>query len=268
MSEIHGAVGSYVVNALDGAELKEFEAHLAVCDTCRREVVEFSETVAQLGSLVESPPPPALRTSVLSAIREVRPLPPEEQVAPRDEGGKTDTLPMVRAEHSATPAAAVDELAVRRQRRGTRLLALAVAATMVVALALGGWVANLRQDRQAQIAQANLETQLFTAPDAKYYTRTMKNGVPVTFVVSRSLDKALLLGNLPSPGADKAYQLWTLTTNGKTTVPAPDNVFDGGRARKAWFGNDVKAADGVAVTVEPRGGSKTPTTDLLVSVPL
>ena len=46
MSEIHGAVGSYVVNALDPDELEEFEAHLAVCPTCSREVVEFGETAA------------------------------------------------------------------------------------------------------------------------------------------------------------------------------------------------------------------------------
>ena len=41
MSEIHGAVGSYVVNALDPDELDEFEAHPAVCPTCSREVHEF-----------------------------------------------------------------------------------------------------------------------------------------------------------------------------------------------------------------------------------
>ena len=41
MSEIHGAVGSYVVNALDPDELEEFEAHLAVCPTCIREVQEL-----------------------------------------------------------------------------------------------------------------------------------------------------------------------------------------------------------------------------------
>ena len=33
MSEVHSAVGSYVVNALDGTELDEFEEHLAVCET-------------------------------------------------------------------------------------------------------------------------------------------------------------------------------------------------------------------------------------------
>ena len=78
MSEIHGAVGSYVVNALDPDELDEFEAHLAVCPTCAREVQEFGETAAELSLLASAtPPPPALRSSILAAISEVRPLPPE-----------------------------------------------------------------------------------------------------------------------------------------------------------------------------------------------
>ena len=81
MSEIHGAVGSYVVNALDPSELDEFEAHLAVCPTCSREVVEFGETAAELSLLATATaPPPELRSSILSAISEVRVLPPLEDV--------------------------------------------------------------------------------------------------------------------------------------------------------------------------------------------
>ena len=67
MSEIHGAVGSYVVNALDPDELEEFEAHLAVCPTCTREVREFCETAAELSLLASAPPPPAaLRCRIFS----------------------------------------------------------------------------------------------------------------------------------------------------------------------------------------------------------
>ena len=58
MSEIHGAVGSYVVHALDPAELDEFEAHLAACPTCSREVVEFCETAAELSLVAPVTPPP------------------------------------------------------------------------------------------------------------------------------------------------------------------------------------------------------------------
>jgi anti-sigma factor RsiW len=77
MSEIHGATGSYVLNALDPSELDEFEAHLAVCPTCSQEVVEFCETAAALSLLATAPPPPALKGSVMAAIAGVRVLPPE-----------------------------------------------------------------------------------------------------------------------------------------------------------------------------------------------
>ena len=58
MSEIHGAVGSYVVNALDAEKLEEFEAHLAVCSTCTREVQEFSEMAAEFIAARATQPPP------------------------------------------------------------------------------------------------------------------------------------------------------------------------------------------------------------------
>lgn len=255
MSEAHAAVGSYVVNALDGQELAEFEQHLAVCETCRHEVLEFSETAAHLGSLVETPPPPALRGSILSAIREVRPLPPEV-----DEPAAEPPAGPRRLRVEARDEAPVDELAVRRQRRANRLLSLAVAAAMVIALALGGWVFNLQQDRQAQVAEANLVTELMAAPDARIYKKTL-NGAPVSFVVSQSLDKALFLGdNVPAPGANKTYQLWTFEA-GKP--PVANNTFGGGEARQTWFDGSVKTAAGFAVSREPEGGSKSPTEPLV-----
>ena len=83
MSEIHGATGSYVLHALDPSEVEEFEAHLAVCPTCSQEVVEFCETAAELSLLatVTAPPPPALKSSVMSAISGVRVLPPDAPAA-------------------------------------------------------------------------------------------------------------------------------------------------------------------------------------------
>ncbi|HEX8509490.1 MAG TPA: anti-sigma factor [Propionibacteriaceae bacterium] len=264
MSEIHAAVGSYVVNALDGPELDEFEQHLAVCETCRHEVVEFSETAAHLGSLVETPPPPALRGSILSAIREVRPLPPEEHETPGEAPAARRML--VEAEPQTTDDPPVDELAVRRQRRATRLLSLAVAASMVLALALGGWVFNLQQDRAAQVASANLVTELMAAPDAKVVKTTLKNGAPVSFVISKSLDKALLLGNnVPPAGADKTYQLWTVEA-GKSAVP--NNTFGGGAKTQAWFAGSVKSAASFAVSLEAAGGSTTQPDQVLGTVPL
>jgi Anti-sigma-K factor rskA, C-terminal/Putative zinc-finger len=252
MSEIHGAVGSYVVNALDPDELEEFEAHLAACPTCSREVQEFAETAAELSLLASAPPPPpALRSSILAAISEVRPLPPE----PPAETVAAESAPR---EVVAAPTAGlpIDELALRRQRRRTRILGVLVAAVVAAALALGGVVYGLVNARQVQVAQQAAETELLTAPDVKTYSATMKDGGQISFVVSKSLDRAMFIGrDLPTVGADRTYQLWTL----EGQRPIADNVVPGGGDRKEFFRETLDGVTGLAVSVETAGGAQQPT---------
>jgi hypothetical protein len=255
MSEIHGAVGSYVVNALDGDEREEFEAHLAVCPTCTREVQEFCETAAELSLLASATPPPAaLRSSILSAISEVRPLPPE-LLPPEPSAEIAPAQPSPPAAETAPADRPIDELALRRQQRRTRILSVMVAAVVAAALALGGVVYGLVQARQAQVAQQAAETELLTAPDVKTYTATMKDGGQVSFVVSRSLNRAMFVGkDLPAVGADRTYQLWTL--EGKRAIP--DNTVSGGGDRKEFFRETLGGVTGLAVSVEAAGGAQQP----------
>ena len=221
MSEIHGAVGSYVVNALDASELDEFEAHLAACPTCTREVVEFCETAAELSLLatVDAPPPPSLRTNILSAIKEVRPLPPE-QSAPIAASARRPAIAPI----------PIDELALRRQRRRTRVLTALVAAAMVVALGLGGVVFGLVQQRQSQIAQDTLETQLLSASDVQVVNTPSLNGGQVSFVASKSLNRAMFVAtDLPETGAGQAvpalddHRACRSPTTSSTAAPAPSS---------------------------------------------
>jgi anti-sigma-K factor RskA len=255
MSEIHGAVGSYVVNALDRDEREEFEAHLAVCPTCTREVQEFCETAAELSLLASATPPPAaLRSSILSAISEVRPLPPE-LLPPEPSAEIAPAQPSPPAAETAPADRPIDELALRRQQRRTRILSVMVAAVVAAALALGGVVYGLVQARQAQVAQQAAETELLTAPDVKTYTATMKDGGQVSFVVSRSLNRAMFVGkDLPAIGADRSYQLWTL--EGKRAIP--DNTVSGGGDRKEFFRQTLGGVTGLAVSVEAAGGAQQP----------
>jgi hypothetical protein len=257
MSEIHGAVGAYVVNALEPDEREEFEAHLAVCPTCSREVVEFGETAAELSVLASATPPPAgLRRSILSAISEVRPLPPEPAAEARIPEPAGPSVP-------AGPGRPVDELALRRQRRRTRILSVLVAAAMIAAVALGGVVYTLAQGRQAQVAQQAAETELLTAPDVQTYSATMKDGGQISFVVSRSLDRAMFIGNdLPTVGADRTYQLWTL--EGERAIP--DNLVAGGGDRQQFFRETLSEVTGLAVSVEAAGGAQQPTPSTIQTV--
>ena len=203
-----------------------------------------------------TPPPAGLRRSILSAISEVRPLPPE----PAAEAATAESAaPSVQAE----PGRPVDELALRRQRRRTRILIALVAAVMAAAVALGGVVYTLVQSRQTQVAQQAAETELLTAPDVQTYSATMKDGGQISFVVSRSLDRAMFVGkDLPTIGADRTYQLWTL----EGERPIPDNLVAGGGDRQQFFRESLSGVTGLAVSVEAAGGAQQPTPSTIQTV--
>jgi hypothetical protein len=138
-----------------------------------------------------------------------------------------------------------------------------VAAVVAVALALGGVVYGLVQARQAQVAQQAAETELLTAPDVKTYTATMKDGGQISFVVSRSLNRAMFVGkDLPTVGADRTYQLWTL--EGQRAIP--DNLVPGGGDRKEFFRETISGVTGLAVSVEAAGGAQQPTPSTIQTV--
>jgi anti-sigma-K factor RskA len=238
MSEIHGASGSYVLNALEPSERDEFEAHLAECETCSRELAELRETASEMSLLSVTAPPSALKSEVMAAISTVRVLPPEAPVTRIDAG----------------------QGALRRQRRTTRLLTLAVAAALVIALSLGAWAVSLSRN-QAPSAAASLEAQLLQAPDLRAYTVDLKDGGKGTFIASRSLNRALFSsGDLPVLTSGQTYQLWTLAGPLKApTRVTPDALVSGGATVKMWFTGPVAQSDALAISIERAGGATTPT---------
>jgi anti-sigma factor RsiW len=292
MSDAHSAVGSFVADALNPIERAEFENHLAGCYRCRLEVAEYSETVAMLTPLVAATPPAKLRSSVLAAIGKVQPLTAEvtalseERARLLAEHGPTDLRPTVPAtvtelrpygpdevtpleEHpSVLPdsswvgvaASLSDDLGVHRNRRTDRILVGLVAAALVVALAFSGWIYVSWQQDQTQATQTptQTETDVLTAPDARIHTSRV-SGTTVSFVVSKQLGKAVFIASdLPDPGGDSTYQLWTI--EGQTAKSA-GVVSERGAVHKV-IGRNVAGSDGIALSREPAGGSKTPTTIL------
>lgn len=239
MTEIHGATGAFAVDALEADELEAFEAHRAVCPACSREVAGFCETAPRLSVLAGSPPPPpALRTAILTGLADVRQLPPLH-------GDARQVRPPL-----------VDELALRRSNRRARVLSVLVAAVSVLALALGGTVYSLARQQPAPVAGASADTSLLAAPDARIVPMVMANGARVSFVVSKTQNRALFVGgDLPSPGRGKTYELWTM--RGPTATP--DNLVDGGPDVSQWFHGPISESTEVAVSIEDAGGSPRPT---------
>ncbi|SDD38474.1 anti-sigma factor [Auraticoccus monumenti] len=267
--DLHSDVGAYVADALDDDEREAFEAHLPDCPSCRREVTEFRETVSRLSVVSETAPPPALRASVLAAIAQVRPLPPEVQ----EEPSTSVAPPLVAAapprrglpEEGGTDEGPVDELAVRRQRRVTRLLTGLVAAAVVVALAVGGWAVTLQQRVETIVAESQVRTELLSAPDVEAVSVPLPDGGHVGYTLSRQQDRAILsAAALAETEPGKVYQLWTMQIDEEAGTPIeetvrPNATFTGGEDVSVLF-DQVSDTEALAITVEPDTGSTMPTT--------
>jgi anti-sigma factor RsiW len=289
MIDPHDLTGCYAVHALDPAERTDFEAHLADCEACQSEVAEFTAIAAELALLSLAAPPATLRTSILDAVRTG--LEPRARdhgtrtTAPAPTNGTRPAEPPFPAARAiqprraapgwtlpSEPEAEVDELALRRQRRRIRVLGGLVAALLALAVGLGGVVYTLVQERQAQTAQTALEEQLYAAPDATTVTVPMADGGQATFIASKQLDRALFIGtDLPDPGPDNRYQLWTgagdpTAENGITGLARDNQVPNTGPGAKVFLGGDVATADFLAVNLEPAGSTpEAPTNPVLAA---
>lgn len=293
MNDLHSTVGAYAADALDPVERVDFETHLADCRSCQIEASEFAETLARLAPLVAAAPPAALRATVLTSVAGVRQL-PRQRVAREDRvsretdaGAETprrsrvasvteirpldpDEVAPLEEHPSVVPespwlgitAALSDDLDVRRGQRKDRVLAALVAAALAMAVILGGWAYVSTQQNQTRVAEAQRETELLTASDARVYDDTA-NGAAVAFVVSKQKNEALFVADkLPEPGSGRVYQLWTVNDG---TARSAGVLTDDGSVRQ-WIRRSVTNADGLALSVElAPDGSPTPS-DIVAEV--
>jgi len=278
VNEIHDLAAAYALDALDPAEQDEFELHLAGCADCRAEVAELSEAAAGLVLTSSAPPPPPeLRAAVLAAVVGVEQLPPTpgrpRRALPASGADEAEDGPVPVAALAARGSGAdpVDELALRRASRRARVLSVLVAAVSVLALALGGVVYSLTRQAEAPIAgppatQApQVDPSLLAAPDAEILPARLTNGARVSFVVSKSQNRAAFVAtDLPLPGAGNEYHLWTLKGD---TVVRPDSTLPGGTNQTQLFTGPVDDSTALAVNIEPAGSDpQAPTTPVLGAV--
>jgi anti-sigma-K factor RskA len=265
--DVHDLAALYAVDALESAEQAAFERHLPGCPRCQAELADYAEVTAHLAEAVAQDPPPALRAAVLGAIHHTRPLPVLSDETPTGGGAapaNTGTSPGAESAEKGSPGsttghpgAEVVSLDAHRRRRH-RLLAAAAAAVLLPGIALGGWSLGVqseqRQQEQLAAQQQDRENRLLAAPDVTTH-RIEVEGRPATVVVSQEQDTALFVStDLPDPGPGREYQLWLI----REDTPVPDVHFTGGQVR-TWLDGDVADAAAVAMTIEPAGGSTTPT---------
>ncbi|WP_221321047.1 anti-sigma factor domain-containing protein [Actinoplanes sp. L3-i22] len=234
IADIHTLAGAYVLDAVDDLERVAFDRHLSECDSCRDEVSELHEATVRLAGAAWSVPPPRLRATVLTEIKKTRQLPP-------------------RAPAIAAPPAG----------RGRRLLA--VAAAVLVAAAGAGSAAYRIQDQRVRdlqgiAAAARVEQErvngILAAPDIVVRTQELAGGGRVTVAYSRLRDSGVvMMAADAAPTGGRAFQLWTV----RSATPVDEGVLAVGQTSVVKVVDGLSSASDVGVTVEPAGGSRTPT---------
>ncbi|MFF0269805.1 anti-sigma factor domain-containing protein [Kribbella sp. NPDC004536] len=235
--DVHTLTGPYVLDALPADERARFEAHLAECAFCTTEVAELRAAAVKLATQVSTPPPPALKAGVMAAIEHVRQLPPVVQDQP------------------ASP--------VVRRRLGRRsVFALAAAAAVV---ALSGGIAIDQYRGRTAAEQANQQVAAVLAePDAHTAHGAVNGGGQATVVTSARANKSVVvLRDLPKLPSGRTWQLWMIDpqqTAHSIGLATGDltRVVTGSTTGMSTFG----------LTVEPDGGSRTPTLPAAALVPL
>jgi len=228
MSEIHALSGAYAVNALDDVERAAFERHLADCEVCAAEVAGLRETAGKLADAVATAPPPALRERILAQAATTRPLPPVVQ--PR-----------------------------RRTPRRSFLVAAAAAAV----IAAGGGVA-ITQPWNHDAPQLSASQQVMQAAEERV-SAPVQGGGQVTVYRSAKLHEAVLTADgMPPAPSGHVYQVWFQNSAG-TMISA--GLMPAGKDQLLLAG-DARIAKAVGVTVEPEGGSQSPTTSPVALVEL
>jgi anti-sigma-K factor RskA len=227
---------AYVLGALPEEERLEFEQYLAAHPELQAEMEELSTVAGLLAfSVREQEPSPDLRRRIMDTVE-------AEAVQPRTSQRRS-------------------WLARLWEAVGPRDLALAAAAVLAIGLfswsmLLQGEVQDLQgrvQSLQSQPQDQSQGPQMIALGGAG-----TEQGVRAELVTLEDGRAVLVAENMPPAPEGKTYQIWVI----KGDTPKPSGLFEPkGDSIAVVVENPVEGADAVAVTVEPEGGSKKPTTD-------
>ena len=240
MPDSHALVGPYVLDAVDDVERAAFERHLRECAECRAEVDDLSETAARLADGAWSVPPPRLRASVLAAVRDTRQLGPKAPDVPR---------------RRLAPA--------RRWIAAAAAVAAAVGAGTAVFTVQEQRVRHERATAESAQADAARVRAILVAPDLVVREQAVSGGGHVRVAYSRLHDAGLIMLAADSaPAAGRVYQLWTV----RSQRAVSEGALAVGQAVAVRVVDGLPSASDVGVTVEPAGGSATPTLPMVADL--
>ena len=254
--ELNELLSLYALGALEGDDLRKVEEHLAAgCNACADELSSFDFVQSQLAwAAAPATPPAGLRGRVLEAVGERNvPLPFRPQPRPEPRRWKAGAVAAVAALAAAAAFAVV--FLTWALLDASRKLDVSVRQ-----------LADAREKDRQQQQRIEKQDQLLgivNDPEVRF-TRLSASGAPepgIDVLWQPTQKRGLLYARgLPKVEPNKSYELWLIAG----AAPVPAVVFNTDAA-----GNAVVEIDQIpdaatpkvfAITVEPAGGSKAPTT--------
>jgi anti-sigma-K factor RskA len=241
-------VAVYALGVLAPADARRVREHMATCSQCREEYAKLKMAAASVGFSAENTADAANCPSTLLRPRIMR------EVRASLERPRTERPPV-------WPAYLV--------------------AAACLALAIASWIGDIALNNQLRQAQSQVarSTERSTAlarnlaetrstlsdllsTDAKHYA------IGGGEIVTRGGRLYIAMHELPAPPHGKVYQAWTLAKGAKKVEPSLTFVPDARGVAVVAVPVDARDTAAVAISVEPEGGSKQPTTTPIALVKL
>jgi len=243
-------IPAHAISALDSADDRALTDHLAQCAECQKELYDWQQTAASLAlSSFPAEPSPVVRQQILLQIR-----------AEREESATSKVIPFKSTQKNIWSS--FGSLG-------------AIAAAVLFVLMLGYLIVLLRENRamrdqlqgmlaENQKIQQDLKlVKLVQTPGTKVMELSGTPAAPgatAKLAFDQTGHAMVMTDGLPAAPSGKEYQLWFLVA-GKP--PMRGKTFSTDSQGKAMMEDQLPpvALNGVgfAVTLEPQGGSESPT---------
>lgn len=241
-------IPAHALSALDAADERALNEHLATCAECRRDLAEWEATAASL-ALTARPmePSPRVREQLLTQVR-------AEKSGSAERGSESST------EKSRSDQSAANVIPFGRRPRTLWNSLGSIAAIVLFAALIISVVVLWQQNRT--LRRENEFYQLITAPGSRVAELSGTNeasNATAKLAYDQTGRAFLIATGLPRAPEGKEYQLWYIVDNkplpGKTF--APDSKGHGTSQERV---PDVARKSAiVAITLEPAGGVQSPT---------
>ncbi len=239
-------LGAYALDAVDGDECTELEAHLETCPRCRAELDSLREVAAAMGNSVE-PLPEGLWSRIATHLPERR---DDQERPPMPE------LTLV----GRSPFRAPAEGRSRRRRTMVTLMGAIAVAAAATAIVLG--IGLVRADDKVSNLQsasarppATVTAALHT-PGHRLVSLEASSHTPLAqVVVVPSGQGYLVSSNLPPLDSGQTYQLWGIVGHRAISLGL---LGDSPRSAAFTMAGSTRPAR-LSITAEPAGGAVAPT---------